>query len=95
VEKVVQNFRYFCYLKKLPKVNYHPIGENSPNLVTLKESDCSNERLWRMKREQKGKKSDVKGTNFFEGAGRGDSMLNTNALYTALPFNFSLLFFFV
>jgi hypothetical protein len=26
---------YFCN-KKLPKVNNHPIGENSPNLVTLK-----------------------------------------------------------
>jgi hypothetical protein len=22
-------------VKKLPKVNFHPMGENSPNLVTL------------------------------------------------------------
>jgi hypothetical protein len=26
---------YFCILKKLPKVNNRPIGENSPNLATL------------------------------------------------------------
>jgi hypothetical protein len=26
---------YFCNLKKLPKENNHPVGENSPNLVTL------------------------------------------------------------
>jgi hypothetical protein len=25
----------FCNLKKLPKVNCDPMGENSPNLVTL------------------------------------------------------------
>jgi hypothetical protein len=26
---------YFIYLKNLPKVNNRPMGENSPNLVTL------------------------------------------------------------
>jgi hypothetical protein len=26
---------YFCNLKKVPRVNNDPTGENSPNLVTL------------------------------------------------------------
>jgi hypothetical protein len=26
---------YFCDVSKLPKVNNHPIGKNTPNLVTL------------------------------------------------------------
>jgi hypothetical protein len=30
---------YFLILKKLSNVNYHPIGENSPNLVTLQHVD--------------------------------------------------------
>jgi hypothetical protein len=33
-KKKLTKFVYFCN-KKLPKVNNHPIGENSPNLVTL------------------------------------------------------------
>jgi hypothetical protein len=33
-EKYYDNLGYFC-IKKLPKLNNHPIGENSPNLVTL------------------------------------------------------------
>jgi hypothetical protein len=28
-------FCYFFHFQKLPEVNNHPIGENSPNLVTL------------------------------------------------------------
>jgi hypothetical protein len=30
--------QYFPHFSKLPKVNNRPIGENSPNLVTLVES---------------------------------------------------------
>jgi hypothetical protein len=34
--KVAENLYYLCnFHKKLPIVNNHPIGENSPNLVTL------------------------------------------------------------
>jgi hypothetical protein len=30
------NLRYFCHFqKKLPNKNNHPMGKNSPNLVTL------------------------------------------------------------
>jgi hypothetical protein len=32
LEKVVG---HFCNFQKLPKVNNRPMGENSPNLVTL------------------------------------------------------------
>jgi hypothetical protein len=37
-EKVAQKIYagYFCNFQKLPKVNNHPLGENSPNLVNLK-----------------------------------------------------------
>jgi hypothetical protein len=35
-KKYHKNLGYFCdFLKKLPKVNNCPLGENSPNLVTL------------------------------------------------------------
>jgi hypothetical protein len=34
-----KSFVYFCILKKLPKVSNKPIGENSPNLVTLPTTD--------------------------------------------------------
>jgi hypothetical protein len=34
--KAAQNVGYFGNLKKLSKVNNHPLGENSPNLVTLR-----------------------------------------------------------
>jgi hypothetical protein len=30
---------FFCYFKKLPKVNTRILGENSPNPVTLAESN--------------------------------------------------------
>jgi hypothetical protein len=30
-----KNLGYSIFIKKLPKANYHPMGENSPNLVTL------------------------------------------------------------
>jgi hypothetical protein len=30
------------YNKKLPKVHNHPLGKNSPNLVTLLETDLCN-----------------------------------------------------
>jgi hypothetical protein len=29
----------FVIFKKIPKVNCYPMGENSPNLVTLPEAD--------------------------------------------------------
>jgi hypothetical protein len=37
VENVAENVGYFsnCLPKQLPKVSNHPMGENSPNLVTL------------------------------------------------------------
>jgi hypothetical protein len=35
VEKVVEKCGLLLQLKKLPKVIYHPMGKNSPNLVTL------------------------------------------------------------
>jgi hypothetical protein len=35
VKKWTNNFGYFCNFQKEPKVNNHPIGEKSPNLVTL------------------------------------------------------------
>jgi hypothetical protein len=34
-EKVVHKFALLLSLKKLPKVNNHPVDESSPNLVTL------------------------------------------------------------
>jgi hypothetical protein len=34
-EKVAQKFELLLYLKNLAKVNNCPMGENSPNLVTL------------------------------------------------------------
>jgi hypothetical protein len=34
VGKVAKSIGYFGNLKKLPKVNNHPLGEKSPNLVT-------------------------------------------------------------
>jgi hypothetical protein len=34
-KKQPKNVGYFCFLKKLPKVNNYRLGENSPNLVTL------------------------------------------------------------
>jgi hypothetical protein len=34
-ENSPKNLGYFCKSQKLPNLNYHPIGENSPNLVTL------------------------------------------------------------
>jgi hypothetical protein len=36
-KKYLKNLRYFRNLKKLCKVGNRPIGENSPNLVTLEE----------------------------------------------------------
>jgi hypothetical protein len=33
--KLAKLLGYFCNLKELPKVNNHPRGEKSPNLVTL------------------------------------------------------------
>jgi hypothetical protein len=30
-----ENLSHFCHLKKLPKVNKRPRGENSPNLANL------------------------------------------------------------
>jgi hypothetical protein len=39
VEKVTPKYLgYFCNLKKNTKGNYHPMGENSANLVTLLET---------------------------------------------------------
>jgi hypothetical protein len=35
VEKEAQKCGLLLQFKKLPKVNYYPLGENSPNLVTL------------------------------------------------------------
>jgi hypothetical protein len=35
ITKVVQNFGLLLWFIKTTKVNNHPIGENSPNLVTL------------------------------------------------------------
>jgi hypothetical protein len=43
-----KNVGYFCNLKILPKVNNHPIGENSPNLVTL--YVCTERKKVRMKK---------------------------------------------
>jgi hypothetical protein len=41
-KKCPQNFVYVCNLqKKLPKINNHPMGEISPNLVTLIDSRIS------------------------------------------------------
>jgi hypothetical protein len=34
-KKVRKNVVYFCNFQKMPKVNNRPLGENSPNLVTL------------------------------------------------------------
>jgi hypothetical protein len=33
--KQPKNTDYICKFQKLPKVKSHPMGENSPNLVTL------------------------------------------------------------
>jgi hypothetical protein len=35
VEKIQKNVVFFCNVKKLTNVNFHPMGENWPNLVTL------------------------------------------------------------
>jgi hypothetical protein len=35
VKKWLKYLAYICNFQKLPKVNNHPIGENSPNLFTL------------------------------------------------------------
>jgi hypothetical protein len=34
-KKAAQNLGYCCIFKKLPKEYNRPIGENSPNMVTL------------------------------------------------------------
>jgi hypothetical protein len=39
VEKVSKKLGYSC--KKLPKVKIHPMGENSPNPVTLDVGECN------------------------------------------------------
>jgi hypothetical protein len=35
---------YFCNFPKLPKANNRPLGENSPNLVTLLQSKLPSSR---------------------------------------------------
>jgi hypothetical protein len=53
VEKMPKNLATSVLKKKLPKENNQPIGENSPNLVTLRGSllDCDSQ-LQRRRQQQ-------------------------------------------
>jgi hypothetical protein len=45
MEKCIpKNAGYFCNFQKTAKENNHPLGENSPNLVTLLEISMSGDK---------------------------------------------------
>jgi hypothetical protein len=71
-EKIAQNSGYFCNLQKMPKVNNRPLGENSPNLVTLMEKEREEKVNYRkasrlVKKANDGERDSTKGVRLIKG----------------------------